>query len=85
MVCTLVCRTRCPRFDFRFIDGITLGASEEVVEVAGGASGMGVYRIGEVSDRASGGQATGVYGAGFTGGPLARKEARVGQGGREKG
>ena len=48
-----------------------LGASEEVVEVSGGASGMGVDRIGEVGDWASEGQAAGVYGAGFTAGSLA--------------
>ena len=33
------------------IEGITLGAGEDVDEVAGGASGMGVDGIGEVSDR----------------------------------
>ena len=37
---------------------------------------QGVDRIGEVGDRASEGQATGVYGAGFTAGSLARKRAR---------
>ena len=52
-------------FGFSHIEGITLGAFEEVDEVAGGASGMGVDRIGEVCDRTSG-QAAGVYGAGFT-------------------
>ena len=30
-------------------------------------------RIGEICDRASEGQTAGVYGAGFTAGPLARK------------
>ena len=54
----------------------TLGAGEKVDEVAGGASGMGVDRIGEVGNRASQGQAAGVYGAGFTVGSLARKVAR---------
>ena len=49
-----------------WIEGITLGAGEEVDEVAGEASGMGVVRIGEVGDRASEEQAAGVYGAGFT-------------------
>ena len=34
------------------IEGITLGAGEEVDEVAGGAGGMGVDGIGEVGDRA---------------------------------
>ena len=37
------------------IEGITLGAAEEVDEVAGGANDMDVDRIGEV------GQAAGVY------------------------
>ena len=53
------------------IEGIILCVGEEVDEVAGGASGMGVDRIGEVGDRASEGQAAGVYGAGFTAGSLA--------------
>ena len=35
-------------------------------------------RIGEVGDRASEGQAAGMYGAGFTSGSLAGKEARGG-------
>ena len=35
------------------VEGITLGAGEEVDEVAGGASGMGVNRIGEIGDCAS--------------------------------
>ena len=32
-------------FGFTHIEGITLGAGEEVDEVAGGASGMGVDRM----------------------------------------
>ena len=40
-------------FDFSQIETITLGPGEEVDEVAGGASCMGVYRMGEVGDRAS--------------------------------
>ena len=44
---------------------------EEIDEVVVGASGMGVDRISEV-----GGQATGVYGVGFTAGSLARKGDR---------
>ena len=60
------------------IEGITLGAGEEVDEVAGEASGMGVDGIGEVGDRASEGQAAGVFGADFTAGSLARKGARGG-------
>ena len=55
------------------IEGITLSAGEEVDEVAGGAGGMGVDGIGEVGDRASEGQAAGVYGAGFTEGSMAGK------------
>ena len=47
------------------IEGITLGAGEEVDEVG---------------DRASEGQAAGVYGAGFTLRSLARKGTRVGTG-----
>ena len=57
------------------IEGITLSAGEEVDEVAGGASGMGVNGIGEVGDWASEGQAVGVYRAGFTAGSLAGKGA----------
>ena len=63
-------------FSLAHIEGITLGAGEEVDEVAEGASAMGVDGIGEVSDRASEGQAGGLYGAGFTGGSLAEKGAR---------
>ena len=58
------------------IEGITLGAYEEVDEVAGGASGMDAGRIGEIDDWASEGQAAGVYGAGFTAGSLVGKGAR---------
>ena len=39
-------------FSLAHIEGITLGAGKEVDEVAGGASGMGVVRIGKVGDRA---------------------------------
>jgi hypothetical protein len=49
-------------FSLTHIEGITLGAGEEVNEVVGGASGMGVDRIGEVGDRASEGQAAWEYG-----------------------
>ena len=38
-------------FSLTHIEGITLGSGEEVDEVAGGASGMGVNRIGEIGDR----------------------------------
>ena len=41
-------------FSFPYIEGITLGAGEEVDEVVGGASGIGVDRIGEVGNRAAG-------------------------------
>ena len=37
-------------FSFPYIEGITLGAGEEVDEVAGGAGGMSVDEIGEVGD-----------------------------------
>ena len=47
-------------FSFTHIEGITLGASEEVDEVAGGANGMCVDRISEVGGRASEGPV--VYG-----------------------
>ena len=53
-----------------------LRAGEEVDEVAGGASGMDVDKIGEICDRASEGQAAGVYGTGFTAGSLAKVGAR---------
>jgi hypothetical protein len=49
-------------FSLAHIEGITLGVGEEVDEVAGGAGGMGVDGIGEVGDRASEGQAAGVWG-----------------------
>ena len=49
-----------------------------VLFVLGGASGMGVDGIGKIGDRASEGQATGVYRAGFTAGSLAGKGARAG-------
>ena len=60
------------------IEEITLGAGEEVDEVARRAGGMGVHGIGEVGDWASEGQAGGVYGAGFTVGSQAGKGARGG-------
>ena len=60
------------------IEGIILCVGEEVDEVAGGASGMGVDRIGEVGDRASEGQAAGMYEAGYTVGSPAGKRARGG-------
>ena len=52
-------------FSLVHIERITLGAGEEVDEVAGGAGGMGVDGIVEVADRASERQAAGVYGAGL--------------------
>ena len=60
-------------FSLSHIERITLSAGEKVSEVAGGASGMGGDRRGEIGDRASG-----LYGAGFTAGSLARKGARGG-------
>ena len=65
-------------FSLSHIEGITLSAGEEVDEVAGGASSMGVDRIGEVGNRASEGQVAGMYEAGFTARSLARKGARSG-------
>ena len=47
-------------FSLTQIEGITLGAGEEVDEVVGRASGVGVDRLGEVDDWASEGQAAGV-------------------------
>ena len=44
-------------FSLAHVEGIALDAGEEVDEVAGEASGMGVDGIGEVGDRASEGQA----------------------------
>ena len=61
-------------FRLPHIEGVTLGAGEEVDEAAGGASGMSVDRMGEISE----GRAAVVYGAGFTAGPLTRKGARSG-------
>ena len=58
------------------MEGITLGASDELDEVAGEACGMGVDRIGEIGDRANEGQAAVVYGACFIVGSLLWKEAR---------
>ena len=55
-------------FTLSHTEGITLGAGEEVDEVAGGANAIVVDRIGKVGDRSSEGQAAGVYGAGFTAG-----------------
>jgi hypothetical protein len=59
------------------IEGITLGAGEEVDEVARGASGMGADRIGEIGDRARGHPA-GVYGASLQQGLWQGKEPGVG-------
>ena len=67
-------------FSLPRIEGITLYAGEEVDEVAGGACGMGVDGISEVGDRASEGQAAGVYGAGFTAGSKGWDEGDRGQG-----
>ena len=69
-------------FSLAHIEGITPGAGEDVDEVARGASGMGVDRIGEVGDQASEGQAAGVYGVGFTAGSLAGKGTRGGTRGK---
>ena len=50
-------------FSFSHIERITLDADEEVDEVAGEVSGMGMNRIGEVGDRAGEGYAARGYGA----------------------
>ena len=55
-------------FSLTHLEEITLGAGEEVDEVAGEASGFVVDRIGEVSNRTSEGQAASVYGKGLTAG-----------------
>ena len=46
---------------------------DKISQVAGKASNMRLYGIGEVGNRASEGQAAGVYGAGFTAGSMAGK------------
>ena len=66
-------------FSLAHLEGITLSAGEEVDEVAGGASDMGVDGIGEVGDQVIG-QAAGVYEAGFTVGSLAGKGTKGGTG-----
>ena len=58
-------------FSLPYIERVTLGAGEEVDEVAGGASGMGADRLGRLV-MASEGQAAGVC--------EARSLARVGRG-----
>ena len=68
-------------FSLSHIEGITLGAGEEVDEVAGGASNMCVDRIGQVI--ASEGQAAGVCGASFTLRSLAKVQPGLGQKGQK--
>ena len=63
-------------FSFIHIESITLGAGEDIDEVAGGANGMGVDRISEIGDRASKGQSTGVYETGSTARSPAKVEAK---------
>ena len=58
-------------FGFSQIEGVTLGTGEDIDEVARGATGMGMDRIGEVGDRTSEGQAAAVNGTEFTVGSLA--------------
>ena len=53
-----------PTFSFSHIHGITLGSTEKIDEVAGGASRMAMDRIGEVGDRSSKGQVAGMCGPG---------------------
>ena len=59
-------------FSFTHIEGITLGAGEEVDDVGEGATGMSEDRVGEVGSSASEREAVGVYETGFTVGSLAR-------------
>ena len=49
-----------------YIEGTTLGTAEEIYEVAGRASDMGLVGIGDVSEQ----QASGVYMASFAAGSL---------------
>ena len=65
-------------FSLSHIEGITLGEGEDIDNFPGGAGGWDVGRICEAGDRASEGQAVGVYGVGFTVGSLARKGVSVG-------
>ena len=76
--CPFILVNRLPVPSLFHVDGIILGAGEEVDEVAGGAGGMSVDGIGEVGDRTGEGHAAGVYGAGFTAGSVARVRARRG-------
>ena len=62
------------------IEGITLGAGEEVDEVAGGTSGMGVDRIGEVGDRTSKDRLLGCMGQVLPRGLWQEKELGVDEG-----
>ena len=64
------------QFAFSHIEGIILGASEEIDEVAGEACDRDVDRIGDIGDRASEDHTAGMYGIGFTAGSLARVAAR---------
>ena len=61
-------------YSLAHIEGIKLGADE----VAGGARGMDMDKIGEVGDRANEGQVAGMYETGFTADALARKGIRNG-------
>ena len=69
-------------FSFNHTEGITLQAGEEVDEVSRGTSSIGVDRVGEVCGRATEGKAAGMYGTGFTAGPLARVQPGMGKGAR---
>ena len=69
-------------FSLSHIEGITLDVGEEVDEAAGGASDLGMDRMGEVGNWACEGHVAGVYGASFIAGSLARKGNRGGSRGR---
>ena len=62
-------------FGFSHVD-ITFRAGEEIDELAGGASGMDVDRVGEAGERTCEGQAARMYGTGFTAGSLGRVVVR---------
>ena len=59
-----------------------MGSGEKIYKVTGRASGMGLDRIHKIGDRASEGQAAGVYGAFLQRGLWRGKESGVEQGER---
>ena len=63
-------------FSVTYMEGITVGVSEAINGISGGAGDLSVDRIGEVDGRASEGHAAGMYGTAFTAGSLARIRTR---------